>query len=75
MKTTSKISELNERKVILSTLWICAVFNYAYADILTFYFNPVLQKVATQPCSNSSQDPPALFISRDEYFFLIFLLS
>jgi hypothetical protein len=43
MKTTSKTTELNRRKVILSTLWIFAMFNYVYADILTLYFNPVLQ--------------------------------
>ena len=37
---------MKERKVILSTLWIFALFNYVYADILTLYFNPVLQKEA-----------------------------
>jgi hypothetical protein len=46
MKTTNKTTELNRRKIILSTLWIFAMFNYVYADILTLYFNPVLQKEA-----------------------------
>jgi len=48
MKTTNKITEMKDRKVILSTLWIFALFNYVYADILTLYFNPVLQKEATK---------------------------
>jgi hypothetical protein len=45
MKTTNKTPD---RKVILSTLWIFAMFNYIYADIMTLWFNPVLQKAATQ---------------------------
>jgi len=48
MKTTNKTTARKERKVILSTLWIFAMFNYAYADILTLWFNPVLQKDATK---------------------------
>ncbi len=48
MKTTNKITEMKDRKVILSTLWIFALFNYVYADILTLWFNPVLQKEATK---------------------------
>jgi MFS family permease len=46
MKTTNKITAMKDRKVILSTLWIFALFNYVYADILTLYFNPALQKEA-----------------------------
>jgi len=48
MKTTNKTTERKDRKVILSTLWIFALFNYVYADILTLWFNPVLQKEATK---------------------------
>ncbi len=48
MKTTNKITERKDRKVILSTLWIFALFNYVYADILTLWFNPALQKEATK---------------------------
>ena len=33
-----------DRKVLLSTLWIFAMFNYLYADVYTLFFNPVLQK-------------------------------
>src|SRR5258707_12608617 len=45
MKTTNKTTD---RKVILSTLWIFIMFNLAYADILTLYFDHVLQKDAWQ---------------------------
>jgi len=48
MKTTNKTTPRKDRKVILSTLWIFAILNYAYADILTLWFNPVLQKEATK---------------------------
>jgi len=48
MKTTYKTNERKERKVILSTLWIFAMFNYVYADVYTLFFNPVLQKEATK---------------------------
>jgi hypothetical protein len=37
-----------DRRVILSTLWIFAMFNYLYADVFTLFFNPALQKEATQ---------------------------
>lgn len=42
MDTTSNAAA-RDRKVILSTLWIFAILNYAYADIMTLFFNPVLQ--------------------------------
>jgi hypothetical protein len=48
VKTTNKSTEVKDRKVILSTLWIFALFNYAYADIFTLQFNPVFQKEATK---------------------------
>jgi uncharacterized protein DUF6326 len=48
MKSTNRTTERKDRKVILSTLWIFALFNYVYADILTLNFNPVLQKEATK---------------------------
>jgi hypothetical protein len=46
MKTTNTTTALKDRKVILSTLWIFAMFNYVYADILTLYFGAALQPVA-----------------------------
>ncbi|MEV6238374.1 DUF6326 family protein [Lentzea sp. NPDC051838] len=33
-----------DRRVVLSTLWIFVILNYAYADIFGLFFNPVLQK-------------------------------
>jgi hypothetical protein len=38
----------HDRKVILSTLWIFAMFNYLYADVYSLFFNPVLQKELMQ---------------------------
>jgi hypothetical protein len=35
MNTNIKTIELKDRKVILSTLWIFAMFNYLYCDIMT----------------------------------------
>jgi hypothetical protein len=46
MKATSTITEPKDRRVALSTLWIFAMFNYVYADILTLYFNSALQPAA-----------------------------
>ena len=34
MNTNSKTVEMKDRKVILSTLWIFAVLNYLYADVI-----------------------------------------
>jgi Family of unknown function (DUF6326) len=46
MKTTNKTTVLRDRKAMLSLLWIFVMFNFTYADILTLYFNNVLQKEA-----------------------------
>jgi hypothetical protein len=35
-----------DRRVILSTLWIFAVLNYLYADVITLFFQPSLQPEA-----------------------------
>jgi Family of unknown function (DUF6326) len=35
-----------DRRVILSTLWIFAVLNYLYADVMTLFFQPALQPEA-----------------------------
>jgi hypothetical protein len=37
------LTEIKDKKIILSSLWIFAVFNYLYADILTL-MDPVLLK-------------------------------
>src|SRR2546428_6160372 len=46
MKITNKTTEMKDRKAMLSLLWIFVMFNFTYADILTLYFNNVLQKEA-----------------------------
>jgi Ni,Fe-hydrogenase I cytochrome b subunit len=48
MNTNQKTAEIVDRKVILSTLWIFAMFNYLYADVYGLFFNPVLQKELTK---------------------------
>ena len=48
MKTTNKTTEMKDRKAMLSLLWIFVMFNFTYGDILTLYFDPFLQKEATQ---------------------------
>jgi len=40
---TKKISEVKNRKVILSTLWIFVMFNYLYCDLIAL-MDPVLLK-------------------------------
>ena len=47
MNSNEETAEMIDRKVILSTLWIFAMFNYIYADILTFYEPGML--VSRQP--------------------------
>jgi hypothetical protein len=43
MNTSEKSFTAPDRRVILSTLWIFAMFNYLYADVYTLFFNPVLR--------------------------------
>jgi len=38
---------MNDRKIMLSTLWIFALLNYLYADVFTSFFNPILQPEET----------------------------
>jgi hypothetical protein len=46
MKTTNKTTQIKDRRAMLSLLWIFVMFNFTYGDILTLYFNTVLQKQA-----------------------------
>jgi hypothetical protein len=39
---------LRDRRPVLSTLWIFLVLNYIVADVYALFFDPVLQKAATQ---------------------------
>ncbi len=43
MTTSQETTTMQDRKAILSTLWIFAMFNYLYADVYTLFFNPVLR--------------------------------
>jgi hypothetical protein len=45
MNTNNKTTEMKDRKVILSTLWIFATLNYLYADVFNLFFNPAAQEV------------------------------
>ena len=47
MNTNEKTDEMIDRKVILSTLWIFAMFNYIYADILTLFEPGMLEELMT----------------------------
>ena len=44
MDTNIKATEMKDRKVVLSTLWIFAMLNYLYADVFILFFNPTAQK-------------------------------
>ena len=45
--TKQATTEMVDRKVILSTLWIFAMFNYIYADILSLMDPAVLKEIMT----------------------------
>ncbi len=44
MNTINKTTEMIDRKVVLSTLWIFAMLNYLYNDVFGLYFNQTAQK-------------------------------
>src|SRR5262245_56471278 len=48
MYTMAAAKEANDRRPLLSTLWIFLVLNYLVADVYALFFDPVLQKEATQ---------------------------
>src|ERR1700745_3170052 len=48
MDSNTMTTRGRDRRVVLSTLWIFAMFNYLYADVFTLFFNPVLQKEVTK---------------------------
>lgn len=47
MNTDKKTTGLQERKVVLSTLWIFATLNYIYADVFTLFFSPAAKEATT----------------------------
>jgi Family of unknown function (DUF6326) len=47
MNSINKTTEKNDRKIILSTLWIFAMFNYLYADVISLTDPVGLNKIIT----------------------------
>jgi hypothetical protein len=45
MQTPRKASTMADMKVRLSTLWIFVMFNYIYADIMTFYEPGIIESL------------------------------
>lgn len=43
----TKTTGMKDRKVLLSTLWIFAMFNYLYADVMTLMDSSVLKELMT----------------------------
>ena len=52
-----------DRKVILSTLWIFAMFNYIYADILTLMDSSVLEEILSGKVGGMQLTQEFLFIA------------
>lgn len=49
MNSNKKSAEMQDRKAILSTLWIFAMFNYLYGDLAMMIFNPsTYQKIVAR---------------------------
>jgi hypothetical protein len=47
MKTTNKITEMKDRRAILSTLWIFAMLNYLYCDVIGLMNPDLLRQYLT----------------------------
>jgi len=61
MNPNQKIAEMNDRKVIFSTLWIFAMFNYLYADVMTV-MDPAFFKTAMQGSAGSVAMTPGFLL-------------
>ena len=57
MNTNSKIIQMIDTKVLLSTLWIVVMINMAYADILGLFIPGVLEEVAKTSVSTGTPIP------------------
>jgi hypothetical protein len=44
MNATGTTTEIKDRKMMLSALWIFATLNYIYADVFSLFFSPGAQK-------------------------------
>ena len=47
MNTTNKTTEMKDKKLILTTLWIFYMFNTAYIDITTLYYSVFINHTPT----------------------------
>jgi len=57
MNTNSKIIQMIDTKVLLSTLWIVVMINMAYADILGLFIPGALEEVAKTSFSTGTTIP------------------
>ena len=57
MNTNSKIIQMIDTKVLLSTLWIVVMINMAYADILGLFIPGALEEVAKTSVSTGTTIP------------------
>jgi hypothetical protein len=71
MNTNSKDTEMKNRGVVLSTLWIFAMLNYLYADVFTLFFDPMVQEETLA----MSQGPVLIFAILMETAIAMVLLS
>ncbi len=42
--STDKRSIWKDRRVVLSTIWVCLVLNFLYADVFNLFFDPAAQE-------------------------------
>lgn len=45
MNTSMKATPVQDRKVVLSTLWVFATLSYIYADVFTLFFDPAAHQM------------------------------
>src|SRR4030065_2949061 len=57
MNTNSKIIQMIDTKVLLSTLWVVLMINMAYADILGLFIPGVLEEVAKTSVNTGTPIP------------------
>jgi hypothetical protein len=48
MVSNTDVRETNNKKIVLSTVWICVLFNYLYADVFSLIANPALREVGAR---------------------------
>ena len=62
--TNAKTAETNDRKAILSTLWIFVMFNYLYGDLAMMIFHPAAyQRIVAGMSEGIGLEPQCLWKS------------